>query len=79
MYYNHDRIPVSALHDWYAAILKAMELGRAKWGNDPLVYGEQILQKARNIAQKHILQGQLTCFSVFSVFSTELLPSSQST
>ena len=43
VYYNHDRIPVSTVRDWYAAVLKAIELGRAKWGNDPLVYGQPIL------------------------------------
>ena len=44
MYYNHDRISVSALRNWYAAFLKAMELGQAKWGDDHLVYAEPIYQ-----------------------------------
>ena len=35
------------IRDWYAAYLRAVEYDRAKWGDDPLIYGDPILRKAR--------------------------------
>lgn len=50
VYYAHDKVSFFALRDWYAAFLRAIELGRATWGDDPLVYGEPILRKARMVS-----------------------------
>ena len=47
MYYSNDKTPFPAIRDWYAAFLRAVEYDRAKWGDDPLIYGDPILRKAR--------------------------------
>ena len=67
MYYRVDgSINWSSLREWYAAFLRAVELGKAQWGDDPLVFGEPILRKARfgvKVSNKsQISQGNKTLF-----------------